>query len=417
MDNSPIVPEFNSWLEALVKGNGSDLHVKVGSPPMLRLPYGLDRLDRDPLSPLETQAIADGVIPEDRKAIFKERGEVDFAYSVANVGRFRANVFRQRGSISMVLRKLRFGGPSFEEIGLPDSIKALADEHARADPRDRPDRIGQDHDARRDDRLSERDEGRAHRHDRGPDRGAAQGRARVDQPARDRPGHHRLPVRAASRVATGPRCDPDRRDARHRDRPRRAAGRRNRSPRAVDAAYAGRHRDGQPRDRLLPAASAEAGAAHARRHVARDRLPAAGADGRRRPRAGARDPREHRPGRRAHHRRGEDLRDQGRRGRGRLLRHDHVRPVAAEADQGRESVRRGRDAGGVEQARLRARHAAGGDGGAPPPHSSRAAAPTRPCRRRPRPRPTPTPAHIRSLRRALSSPSSRRSWRPPPRSR
>ena len=121
MDNSPIVPEFNSWLEELVKGNGSDLHVKVGSPPMLRLPYGLDRLDRDPLSPLETQAIADGIIPEDRKAIFKERGEVDFAYSVANVGRFRANVFRQRGSISMVLRKLRFGGPSFEEIGLPDS--------------------------------------------------------------------------------------------------------------------------------------------------------------------------------------------------------------------------------------------------------------------------------------------------------
>jgi len=129
MDNSPIVPEFNSWLEELVKGNGSDLHVKVGSPPMLRLAYGLERLDRDPLSPIETQAIADGVIPEDRKALFKERGEVDFAYSVANVGRFRANVFRQRGSISMVLRKLRFGGPSFAEIGLPDSIKTLADEH------------------------------------------------------------------------------------------------------------------------------------------------------------------------------------------------------------------------------------------------------------------------------------------------
>jgi len=126
--SSPIVPEFNSWLEELVKGNGSDLHVKVGSAPMLRLAYGLERLDRDPLSPLETQAIADGVIPEDRKALFMERGEVDFAYSVANVGRFRANVFRQRGSISMVLRKLRFGGPTFEEIGLPDSIKTLANE-------------------------------------------------------------------------------------------------------------------------------------------------------------------------------------------------------------------------------------------------------------------------------------------------
>ncbi|HEX3299201.1 MAG TPA: PilT/PilU family type 4a pilus ATPase [Actinomycetota bacterium] len=124
-----IVPEFNSWLEELVSSNGSDLHVKVGSPPMMRLTHGLVRLDRDPLSPIETQAIADGVIPEDRKALFKERGEVDFAYSVANVGRFRANVFRQRGSVSMVLRKLRFGGPSFDEIGLPDVVRTLAEEH------------------------------------------------------------------------------------------------------------------------------------------------------------------------------------------------------------------------------------------------------------------------------------------------
>jgi twitching motility protein PilT len=129
VDDSPIVPEFNSWLEELVKSNGSDLHVKVGSPPMVRLPHGLERLERDPLSPLETQAIADGVIPGDRKDLFKERGEVDFAYSVANDGRFRANVFRQRGSISMVLRKLRFGGPSFEEMGLPDAVRTLADEH------------------------------------------------------------------------------------------------------------------------------------------------------------------------------------------------------------------------------------------------------------------------------------------------
>jgi twitching motility protein PilT len=124
-----IVPEFNSWLEELVKGNGSDLHVKVGSAPMMRLAHGLVRLDRDPLSPIETQAIADGVIPEDRKGLFKERGDVDFAYSVANVGRFRANVFRQRGSVSMVLRKLRFGGPSFDEIGLPDVVRTLAQEH------------------------------------------------------------------------------------------------------------------------------------------------------------------------------------------------------------------------------------------------------------------------------------------------
>src|SRR4029450_4640630 len=93
-NDSPIVPEFNSWLEELVKGEGADLHVKVGSPPMIRLPHGLIRLERDPLSPIETQAIADGIVPGDRKSTLVDRGDVDFAYSVANIGRFRANVFR-----------------------------------------------------------------------------------------------------------------------------------------------------------------------------------------------------------------------------------------------------------------------------------------------------------------------------------
>ncbi len=127
--DAEIVPEFNSWLEELVKGEGSDLHVKVGSAPMLRLPHGLERLERDPLTAIETQAIADAIIPVERREIFHDRGEVDFAYSVHNVGRFRANVFRQRGSISMVLRKLRFGGPAFAEVGLPEAVKTLADEH------------------------------------------------------------------------------------------------------------------------------------------------------------------------------------------------------------------------------------------------------------------------------------------------
>ena len=73
---SPIVPEFNSWLEELVNGEGSDLHVKVGSPPMIRLPHGLIRLERDPLTAIETQAIADGIVPADRKATLRrERGE------------------------------------------------------------------------------------------------------------------------------------------------------------------------------------------------------------------------------------------------------------------------------------------------------------------------------------------------------
>jgi twitching motility protein PilT len=123
------VAEFDGWLNELMQGQGSDLHVKVGSPPMIRLPGGLQRMPRDPITPVETSAIAESIIPADRKAAFDATGEVDFAYSLRDVGRFRANVFKQRGSISMVLRRLRFGGPTFEEMGLPDAVRRLADEH------------------------------------------------------------------------------------------------------------------------------------------------------------------------------------------------------------------------------------------------------------------------------------------------
>ena len=127
-NSDSAVAEFDGWLKDLMQGQGSDLHVKVGSPPMIRVPGGLQRMPRDPITPVETAAIAESIIPSDRKEAFDRTGEVDFAYSLRDVGRFRANVFKQRGSISMVLRRLRFGGPTFEEMGLPDTVRQLADE-------------------------------------------------------------------------------------------------------------------------------------------------------------------------------------------------------------------------------------------------------------------------------------------------
>jgi twitching motility protein PilT len=128
-ESETAVAEFDGWLKELMAGKGSDLHVKVGSPPMVRLPEGLKRLDRDAITPVETAAIAETIIPHDRRATFDATGEIDFAYSLKDVGRFRANVFKQRGSISMVLRRLRFGGPTFEDMGLPDVVRQLSDEH------------------------------------------------------------------------------------------------------------------------------------------------------------------------------------------------------------------------------------------------------------------------------------------------
>jgi twitching motility protein PilT len=95
---------------------------------MIRQDGLLKRLERAPLSGQETEDIADAIIPQDRKSNLTDRGSADFAHSLSGVGRFRVNCFRQRGSVSMVLRKVRVGGPTFEEIEVPDVVRQLSDE-------------------------------------------------------------------------------------------------------------------------------------------------------------------------------------------------------------------------------------------------------------------------------------------------
>ena len=123
-----ILREFNGWLSELVERDGSDLHVKAGTAPKFRLSGSLIPLDHRPLSHDECEEIAAAIVPADRMDRYVGAGEIDFAYSLPSVGRFRTNVFRQRGSTSIVMRKLRFGGPTFQEMGLPDVIRQLAEE-------------------------------------------------------------------------------------------------------------------------------------------------------------------------------------------------------------------------------------------------------------------------------------------------
>jgi twitching motility protein PilT len=120
--------EFVDWLREVVEADGSDLHLKVDSPPLVRERGRLRRLSRPPLSAEEMESLADVVVPPSRKARFEDEGEVDFAHAAPGVGRFRVNVFRQRGAVSMVLRRLRMGGPTFEEAKLPQVVERLAAE-------------------------------------------------------------------------------------------------------------------------------------------------------------------------------------------------------------------------------------------------------------------------------------------------
>jgi twitching motility protein PilT len=119
--------DLATLLRTLAENDGSDLHLKVGSPPIIRVDGVLRRLEGNRLTPQDTQLLASQIMPPDRRGWLEQKKETDFALSVPGVGRFRANVFYQRGSITLVLRRVRVGSKTYEELGLPPVVSQLAD--------------------------------------------------------------------------------------------------------------------------------------------------------------------------------------------------------------------------------------------------------------------------------------------------
>lgn len=113
----------------LARWEGSDLHVKAGGPPRVRIDGELRVLaDEESPAPTDTRAIALAIMPPDVVPYFEEHREADFAYSLPGVGRFRVNAFHQRSSVAMALRWVRPTPRSSEELGLPPAVFDLADE-------------------------------------------------------------------------------------------------------------------------------------------------------------------------------------------------------------------------------------------------------------------------------------------------
>lgn len=105
----------------------SDLHVTVGIPPKMRINGKLTDFNMEPLSPSGVQALVTPMLNEHNKAKLDEMGEVDFAYAIGGLGRFRANVFRQRGSYAIVIRIVGTKIPKAQDLGLPESVIALTE--------------------------------------------------------------------------------------------------------------------------------------------------------------------------------------------------------------------------------------------------------------------------------------------------
>ena len=121
--------QLDGYLRVLAEQDGSDLHLKVGSPPRIRIHGQLRRLDEPSITTEITEEMAVAIMRPDIAENFRLRAEADFAYSVEGLGRHRVNVFRQRGSIAMVFRRVKTSAPSFAELGLPDVVRRLSEEH------------------------------------------------------------------------------------------------------------------------------------------------------------------------------------------------------------------------------------------------------------------------------------------------
>ena len=105
--------DFNRLLQVLCDLDGSDLHIKAGSAPRVRVDGHLRMLDDEPrINAEETAALAEGIMLPNIREIFAEKHEADFAYSVNGVGRFRINAFYQRGSVALAVRRVRTSASS-----------------------------------------------------------------------------------------------------------------------------------------------------------------------------------------------------------------------------------------------------------------------------------------------------------------
>jgi len=121
--------ELNEILQVALRACASDIHLKAGLPPMFRVDGALVPLkDARRLPPEEIARMAFGIMNEYQKEKFKQTNEVDLAYGVPGLGRFRVNVFQQRGTLGVVLRVIPFKIQSIEQLMLPKILEKIAGE-------------------------------------------------------------------------------------------------------------------------------------------------------------------------------------------------------------------------------------------------------------------------------------------------
>ena len=115
-------------IKAAYDNNASDIHVTAGTPPVIRCSGELLRVGEEKLMPDDTVAIANEIFSiNDYSKRFEEKGEADFSFAYKEYGRFRVNVYKQRGSVAIAIRLIPREIPELKSLGIPDSVIKLTE--------------------------------------------------------------------------------------------------------------------------------------------------------------------------------------------------------------------------------------------------------------------------------------------------
>lgn len=117
--------QFADYLRLLAKNDGSDLYLSTGAPPCAKFHGALKPLAKEPLASGAISEIAESIMDEQQLTEFNQELEMNLAYSIPNVGRFRINIFKQRNEVSIVARNINTEIPKFDDLGLPEILKEV----------------------------------------------------------------------------------------------------------------------------------------------------------------------------------------------------------------------------------------------------------------------------------------------------
>ena len=118
-------PQIDKLLATVIQLKASDLHITVGQPPVIRHHGRMRRLDTKVLEQDDTTSLMKSITPDRCQQELQEKGGSDFAIEFTDGYRFRVAIFKQRGNIGMVLRRIPSGFLTFEQIGMPEAVKRL----------------------------------------------------------------------------------------------------------------------------------------------------------------------------------------------------------------------------------------------------------------------------------------------------